>query len=101
MLSASALPERLRSSARPPTPPPDPDDPDWLITQIIGIQVVHDGLLTKAEAHQILDVTKKRPRWLLTQVHPDKHPGRFADASLATSRVNQAMDLCSRHVTEV
>ena len=30
------------------------------------------------------------------QVHPDRHPTRIAEATKATARVNQAMDLRSR-----
>jgi hypothetical protein len=35
------------------------------------------------------------------QVHPDKHPEFSAETTAATARVNQAMDVRSRHVTEV
>ena len=47
--------------------------------------------------------TERRPKWLLSQVHPDKHPDFSAEATAATARVNQAMDVRSRHVhvTEV
>ena len=57
--------------------------------------------MTQSEALQILNVTERRPKWLLYQVHPDKHPNREAEAIAATMRVNQAMDVRSRHVTEV
>ena len=57
--------------------------------------------MSEAEALAVLNVTQRRPKWLLSQVHPDKHPGFEAEATMATARVNQAMDVRSRHVTEV
>ena len=35
---------------------------------------------------------KCMPKWLLLQVHPDKHPYHQAEAQAAVSRVNQARD---------
>ena len=46
-------------------------------------------------------VTERRPKWLLSQVHPDRHPDCRDEATAAAARVNQAMDVRSRHVTEV
>ena len=46
-------------------------------------------------------MTERRPKWLLLQVHPDKHPRFQEEAKAAATRVNQAMDVRSRHVTEV
>ena len=57
--------------------------------------------MSEAEALAVLNVTQRRPKWLLSQVHPDKHPDFEAEATMATARVNQAMDVRSRHVTEV
>ena len=57
--------------------------------------------MTEAEALSVLNVTERRPRWLLSQVHPDKHPECTVEATAATARVNEAMDVRSRHVTEV
>ena len=37
---------------------------------------------------------------LMPQVHPDRNPERRADATLATARVNQAMDVRSRGLEE-
>ena len=48
-----------------------------------------------------MNVTDKRPKWLLSQVHPDGHPDRRPEAEAAAKRVNEAMDVRSRHVTEV
>ena len=47
--------------------------------------------------------TSTRPKWLIShpQVHPDKHPGFPEEAIAAAARVNQAMDVRSRHVHEV
>ena len=56
--------------------------------------------MSEAEALAVLNVTQRRPKWLLSQVHPDKHPGFEAEATMATARVNQAMDVRSRNVTE-
>ena len=50
----------------------------------------------------MIQVTEGRPKWLLAQVHPDKHPEREGEATQATARVNHAMVVCGwRHVTEV
>ena len=57
--------------------------------------------MSEAEALAILNVTERRPKWLVSQVHPDKHPEFSAEATAATARVNRAMDVRSRHVTEV
>ena len=57
--------------------------------------------MSEVEALAILNVTERRPKWLLSQVHPDKHPDFSAEVTAATARVNQAMDVRSRHVTEV
>ena len=53
------------------------------------------GQMSEAEALAVLNVTQRRPKWLLSQVHPDKHPGfeAVATMSMATARVNQAMDV--------
>ena len=63
--------------------------------------VAHEGNMTPGEALQVLQVTERRPRWLLAQVHPDKHPERQSEATQATARVTQAMDVRTRHETEV
>ena len=58
--------------------------------------------MTPSEALQVIQVTEGRPKWLLAQVHPDKHPEREGEATQATARVNHAMVVCGwRHVTEV
>lgn len=54
---------------------------------------MHDGSMAEEEALQMLNVTERKPKWLLSQVHPDKHPDRKAEAEAAASRVNQAMDV--------
>ena len=51
------------------------------------------GQMSEAEALAVLNVTQRRPKWLLSQVHPDKHPDFEAEATMATARVNQAMDV--------
>ena len=68
---------------------------------VLAVRVARDGNMEQHEALQILNLTERRPKWLLSQVHPDKHPNRREEATLATTRVNQAMDVRSRHVTEV
>ena len=57
--------------------------------------------MSEQEALLILNVTERRPKWLLQQVHPDKHPDFQDQATAAAKRVNIAMDVRSRHVTEV
>ena len=46
--------------------------------------------MSEGEALAVLNATKRRPKWLLSQVHPDKHPNFEAEATMATVRVNQA-----------
>ena len=52
--------------------------------------------MSHQEALQILLLTDHRAKWLLSQVHPDRHPNRRAEATKATARVNQAMDIRTR-----
>ena len=80
-----------------PAAPPLPD----LIARILAVEVRHEGDMSQAEALEILCVTEKRPKWLLCQVHPDRHPDCRDEATAAAALVNQAMDVRSRHVTEV
>ena len=82
----------------PPAPPVPPD----FITLVLAVFVKHKGNMELGEALCVLGVTEKRPKWLLAQVHPDKHPEREGEATQATARVNHAMVVCGwRHVTEV
>jgi hypothetical protein len=101
----SAAPPPPPRPPPPPPPPPPPEQlnpsPDELIDRILSINILSDGSMTDSEALQILQVTTRRPKWLLSQVHPDKNPHRRAEAKEAASRVNQAMDIRMRHVTEV
>lgn len=82
----------------PPAPPPaaPPPPPPDLISDILDIKLAHEGSMTEEEALQILSVTHRMPRWLLSQVHPDKHLDRKAEAEAAAKRVTEA-----RRVTEV
>ena len=74
----------------------------WVRFGLRRLRVVeHDGQMTEEEALQLLNVTDRRPKWLLSQVHPDRHPEWRAAAERAAARVNQAMDVRYRHVTEV
>ena len=62
---------------------------------------MQDGHMSEFEAYQVLRVAGKsgvKGKWLLAQVHPDRHPERLAEATKATARVNQAMDKKSRVV---
>ena len=43
----------------------------------------------------------RRPIWLLTQIHSNHHPDSFMEANAAAIRVNGAMDVRMRHVSEV
>ena len=85
---------------RQPPPPPPPPLPQ-LISLVLAVHIANEGQMSEVEALAILNVTERRPKWLLSQVHPDKHPDFSAEATAATARVNQAMDVRSRHVTEV
>ena len=68
-----------------------------LIARVLAVEVRHEGDMSPAEALQILCVTERKPKWL----HPDRHPDCRDEATAAAARVNQAMDVRSRHVTEV
>ena len=57
--------------------------------------------MTADEALAILNVTDKRPVWLLAQVHPDKHQTRQDDAVAATARVNLARQVRGGRVSEM
>ena len=70
-----------------------------------------EGQMTRDEALAVLNVTVRRPKWLLLQAHPDRHPTSKprVDArrrwpllrAAAMKRVNQAREIMCRHVTEV
>ena len=87
--------------APPPPPPPPPPPLPELIRMVLAVPIANEGQMSEAEALAILNVTEKRPNWLRLQVHPDKHPDFREEATAATARVNQAMDVRSRHVTDV
>ena len=72
-----------------------------LINLVLAVLIANEGQMSEAEALAILNVTERRPKWLISQVHPDKHPGFLEEAIAAAARVNQAMDVRSRHVNEV
>ena len=67
----------------------------------MAVPILLEGQMTEAEALAVLNVTGKRPKWLLVHVHPDRNPDHKAEATAASARVNEAMDVRSRHVTEV
>lgn len=76
-----------------PSPPSPPSPPD-LIHRILKVVVRQDGNMSDEEAAAILRVTDRKPKWLLAQVHPDKHPAhRHEHAAAAATRVNQAIDV--------
>ena len=101
---AEALLAKLSNTSAPeppaPPPPPSPPLPD-LIARILAVETQREGDMSEAEALEILNVTDRRPKWLLSQVHPDRHPCFRDEATAAAKRVNQAMDVRTRHVTEV
>ena len=84
----------------PPPPPPPPALPE-LIRMVLAVPIANEGQMSEAEALAILNVTERRPKWLLSQVHPDRNPEFLEEAIAAAARVNQAMDVRSRHMTEV
>ena len=71
-----------------------------LITSVLAVPIANEGQMSEAEALAILNVTEKRPNWLRLQVRPDKHPDFREEATAATARVNQAMNVRCRHVTD-
>ena len=71
-----------------------------MITLVLAVPIGNEGQMSETEALVILNVTEKRPNWLRLQVHPDKHPDFREEATAATARVNQAMDVRCRHVTD-
>ena len=67
-----------------------------MITLVLAVPVANEGQMSEAEAlANILNVTERRPKWLLSQVHLDKHPEFRAEATAATARVNQATWMCA------
>ena len=93
----SASPKAPKRGATPGSGPPRPPPPpvDW-IRRILAVAVDRDGNMTDGEAAAILGLTDRPPKWLIAQVHPDKHPRRQDEAAAAATRVNQAMDLMQR-----
>ena len=88
----------MHSSSHHRADPPTPRGDDDYITRVLTVPVAAEGSMTAAEALCILQLTERRAKWLLTQVHPDRHPARCEEATAATARVNQAMDVRSRGV---
>ena len=73
--------------------------PEFNINLVLAVSIAEEGQMSEAEALAVLNVTERRPKWLLSQVHPDKHPNFEAEATMATARVNptiRAMDVRSR-----
>ena len=90
------------SPPQPPQPsqPPPPPPLAELIVLVLAVPIETEGQMTAEEALSIFNVTHRSPRWLLAQVHPDKHPHHTSKAEAATARVNQARDIRSRHVAD-
>ena len=82
----------------PPAPEPEPVQvhDGAFISAVLAIPVETSGRMSDDEALKILLLTGKRGKWLLSQVHPDRNPDRIEEATEATARVNQAMDIRSR-----
>ena len=89
-------PPQPQQPPQPPRPPPLAE----LIQLVLAAPIEREGDMSEEEALAILNVTNKSPKWLLLQLRPDKHPHHQAQAQAATSRVNQARDVRSRHVTD-
>ena len=68
---------------------------------MLDVPIANEGQMSEAEALAILNVTERRPVWLLFQVHPDRNPEVRAEATVAAARVNQAIDIRTSNVTEV
>jgi hypothetical protein len=84
----------------PPPPPPPPPPPD-MISAVLAVELEQEGRMTSDEALAILNVTHKRPIWLLSEVHPDKHPERREEAAAATARVVLAREVRGGRVSKV
>ena len=67
--SAATATAATTSTAMPPVPPD-------LIALVLAVVIMDEGRMTSQEAFAILDVTDRRPVWLLSQVHADKNPER-------------------------
>ena len=100
VLPTTRQPQLQPMPATPPLLSRSPPLPD-LIARILAVETQREGDMSEAEALEILNVTDRRPKWLLSQVHPDRHPCFRDEATAAAKRVNQAMDVRTRHVTEV
>jgi hypothetical protein len=53
-----------------------------LIRLVIAVTIANEGQMTQTEALAIFDVTVKRSKWLLSQVHPDRYPDFFGGGPL-------------------
>ena len=94
------------ATALPPPPPANRHQPksapqaqplgNDFISRVLAVPLRTEGQMSHQEALQILLLTDHRAKWLLSQVHPDRHPNRRAEATKATARVNQAMDIRTR-----
>ena len=75
LVSKSPVKQSCKSS-QPPSPPPLAD----LIVLVLAVPVEIEGQMTAEEALAIFNVTHRSPKWLLAQVHPDKHPHHTSQA---------------------
>jgi hypothetical protein len=41
---------------------------------VLAVPIANEGQMSEAEALAVLNVTQRRPKWLFSQVHPDKLP---------------------------
>ena len=69
----------------PPPASPPPLLPE-LINLVLAVPIANEGHMSEAEALAILNVTERRLKWLISQVHPDKHPGFLEEAIAAAAR---------------
>ena len=54
---------------------------------VLAVPIENEGQMSEVEALAILNVTVRRPKWLLSQVHPDKHPDFEAEATTVLSHL--------------
>ena len=46
------------------------------VARCVCLTLKTEGQMTRDEALAVLNVTVRRPKWLLLQAHPDRHPSR-------------------------
>ena len=69
------------------------------ISLVLAVHIANEGQMSEVEAHAILNVTERRPKWLLSQVHPDKHQDFSAEAT-ARARAREPSNGCAQQACD-